>query len=133
MRVGVFGLQRPPPLRSQSRTQRLNHRFAKGGLTFVRRVVKHTSNGGTVPDCLAGSGSFLRRFQTATNLSNGAPISSDPLKDLANHAGLLPHNLKASLSSSLLFGDIAIAVRSSTQHAHLSDLCSMPLASPTPL
>src|SRR5205085_11581664 len=133
MGVGMFGLQAPPSLCSQARTQWLNHGFAKGCFTLVGRVFEHAANGGTVPNGLASSCSFLDRFQTATNLSTGASISSDPFEDLADHAGLFPHNLKAGLSSSFLFRHIAIPVRGSSQHAYLSDLRSMPLASPTPL
>ncbi len=133
MGVGVFGLQRSPSLRSQARMQWLNHRFAKGCLALVGGIVKHAANGGTIPDRFAGSCPFLSCFQTATNLSNGTPISSDPLKDLANHSGLFPLNLKAGLSRAFLFGDIAIPVGSTPQHTHLPDLCSMPLATPAPL
>src|SRR6266480_2049556 len=75
MGISMFGLQGPPPLRSQSRTQRLNHRFAKGYLAFVSRIVEHPANRGTVPDRFASSGLLLGCFQTTTNLSNGAPIS----------------------------------------------------------
>src|SRR5258706_8020902 len=123
----MFGLQRPSPLRPQARMQRLNHRFAKGCLTFVGGVVEHPTNGGAVPGCFTGSGPLLGCFQTATNLSNGAAISPDPLEDLAHHAGLLPHDLKAGLSVPLLFSDVAVAVGSAPQHTHLPDLCSMPL------
>src|SRR5690348_6830667 len=130
MGISMFGLQGPSPLRSQSRMQRLNHRFAKGCLTFVSRIVEHPANGGTVPDRFARSGPLLGCFQTTTNLSNGAPISSDPLKDLTDDTCLFPHNLKAGLSGPFLFGDIAISIGSSSQHAHLCDLCSMPLAAP---
>ena len=133
MGIRMFGLQGSPPLRSQSRTQRLNHRFAKGCLAFVSRIVEHPANRGTVPDRFASSGLLLGCFQTTTNLSNGAPISSDPLKDLTDDTCLFPHNLKAGLSGPFLFGDIAIAVGSSTQHTHLANLCSMPLSSPAPL
>src|SRR5205085_10028573 len=104
-----------------------------GCLALVGRVVEHCANSGTVPNGLASSCAFLGRFQTATNLSNGAPISSDPFEDLADHSCLFPHPLKARLSSPFLFRHIAIAVRSSTQHADFSNLCAMPLASPTAL
>ena len=130
---GVFGLQVPPPLRSQARLERLNHCFAKGCLAFVSRIVEHPANRGTVPDRFAISSLLLRCFQTTTNLSNGAPISSDPLKDLADDTCLFPYNFKAGLSGPFLFRDIAIPIQSSSQHTYLSDLCSMPLASPTAL
>src|SRR5712691_8907481 len=133
MGISMFGLQGPPPLRSQSRTQRLNHRFAKGCLAFVSRIVEHPANRGTVPDRFASSSLLLVCFQTTTNLSNGAPISSDPLKDLTDDTCLFPHNLKACLSGPFLFGDITIPIRCSSQHAHFSDLRSMPLAAPTAL
>ena len=129
----MFGLQAAPSLCSQARTQWLNHGFAKGCFTLVGRVVKHAANRGTVPDGFASSGPFFGRFQTTTNLSNATAISSDPLKDLTNHSGLLPDHLKVGLSSSLLFADIAIAVRSPGEHADLPDLRPMPLASATTL
>src|SRR5205085_663746 len=114
MGIGVFGLQGPPPLCSQARTQRLNYRFAKGCFPLVSRIVEHPANGGTVPDRFASSSLLLGGFQATTNLSNGAPISSDPLKDLTDYTRLFPHNLKAGLSGPFLFRDIAISIWGST-------------------
>jgi hypothetical protein len=62
MRVGVFGLQAPPALRSQARTQWLNHRFAKGCLALVSGIVEHAANGGAIPDRFAGSCAFFGCF-----------------------------------------------------------------------
>src|SRR5512135_20146 len=114
MGIGMFGLQRPPPLRPQTRTQWFNRRFAKGCFALVGRVFEHAANGGAVPHRFARSGPLLGRFQTTTNLSNGAPISSDPLKDLTDHTCLFPHNLKTGLPGTLLFSDIAIPIGGSS-------------------
>src|SRR6266700_1763402 len=133
MRIGMFGLQRSASLGSQARSQRFNGGFAKGCFTLVRRVFEHATNGGTIPNGFAGSCLFFRRFQAATNLTNGTAISSHPLKDLANHPRFFPDHLKAGLSISVLFADITIAIGCPREDTHLANLRSMPFAAPTPL
>src|SRR5690348_243948 len=133
MGIGMFGLQGSPPLCPQPRVQRFRDRFAKGRLTLVGWVVEHAPNGCTIPDDFAGSRLLFGGLQTSANLANGAAITSDPFKDLTNDASFFQHNLKVRLSGTFVFGDIAIAVGSATQHAHFPHLCSMPLATPTAL
>lgn len=97
------------------------------------RIVEHASNGRAIPGRFAGSCPLLCSLQATTNLADGAAISSDPLKHLANDPCLLPYNLEAGFPGPFLFGGRAIAIRSSPQHTHLANLRSMPFATPTPL
>ena len=105
----------------------------KAALAFVRRIVEHAARWWHDPR------PFCRFVSAPWRLpDDDEPLqwSSDlvrPIKDLADDACLFPARSQSWLLQPLLVRDIAIPIRSSTKHTHLSDLCSMPLATPTAL
>jgi hypothetical protein len=121
-RGGFLRLQAAAALSTQARSQRFDGRFAKRGFALVGWIFADPPNGCAIPDGLACSGLLMGGIQATDYLPNGAAVSPDPLKDLPDHTSFFCTHLKACLTCSVPWAEIAGPIGRTRKHAHPSHL-----------
>src|SRR5262249_20215808 len=127
-RVGSTRLVRLPPQRPGPLAPLPHPCLAAGRQAFVRRILEQTPDGASVPEALdLGRGNPLL-LQPTTDVTDLAPLPTDPGDDLPHHLGLLRDHLIRRLAGPLAPADVAVTIGRASQDIARTPTCRVQLA-----
>ena len=121
-------MQRTPPLGAQPWTQRFLPCFTKRCRADIGWIVSQAPHHTAVPHGLPGARHLARLREPAADLPNRLAVASHPVKDLADKAGFVGHDLIPRVPPTDILRNIAVPIRCSAEYVHNARLRRMPLA-----
>lgn len=89
--------------------------LATGRTAPIRRIFQHRPDHPPLPHEAAGARPFARLPEPATDCADGEALATDPLKDVADHAGLLGEEVRACGPPAVMLVAVAIAIGRATE------------------
>jgi hypothetical protein len=108
-------------------------RLSIGRRPLIRRILENVPDGLPGPDSLSRDGQFTGALKATADLSEGAPLPSDPRENIPDDVCLLWNRLKPGLPLAIVNGDVAIPVRCVGHDVERPALSGVLLASPAAL
>jgi hypothetical protein len=130
-RIGMTRHFGAPAERPQTWLPRHHARLAIGGHPAVRGVTENTADRRRIPAPLSARCRNSLGLQAAADVRQRQTLLAHPGKYLLNHARLVQHNLKPSLATPVVLGDIAIAIGCRAEDADTAATGGMQLAAAT--